>query len=372
MIWRSRSATCNQVVTGIERAEEHPLMAKEHSAGLRKAGRREALTSGTGHPTAINKELLSVIIINYNTCQHLKACLDSIEQKAAKKVVVVDNHSSDGSVEMVRSAYPWVELQANEINVGYGAAANQAIAGCASQYVVLLNSDTILKPGALQALIRYCDQHPQAAIVGPRLVNSDGTVQASCYPFPTPLDTFLENSTCAVFLGRWVRRYIPGVRKLYLRTWPHDSVRIVPWIKGAAYAIRVEAFNEVNGFDESFFMYFEDADLCFRLKKAGWQVHFAPVTTVVHVGGASTEPSRAKMALQLLDSTYLLYQRHSSRWNFFFMNVIIKHLMLAKWVSGIIRLSSTRDADKRSAIEENIVVSHKMLFGHRQEKERRR
>ncbi len=121
--------------------------------------------------------------------------------------------------------------------------------------------------------------------------------------FSTLLDTFLENSTVAVFLGRLIRRYIPGIRRLYWRTWPHDSARIVPWVKGAVLAIRREAFKAVGGFDESFFMYFEDADLCYRMKKAGWEIHFAPVTTIIHVGGASTDQVRTDMAVQLLHST---------------------------------------------------------------------
>lgn len=323
----------------------------------------------TGHPNGIDNKSISVVIINYNTCQELQACLDSIRPAAASKVVVVDNDSSDGSVEMVRSKYPWVTLHANDTNLGYGAASNRAISGCTTQYVLLLNSDTLLEPGALEALSHYLELHPRAAIVGPRLVNSDGTLQASCYPFPTPLDTFLENSTCAIFLGRLIRRSVPGIRRLYWRTWPHDSARIVPWVKGAALAIRLEAFNGVGGFDESFFMYFEDADLCYRMKKAGWEIHFAPVTTVVHLGGGSTEQVRESMAVQQIHSTDLFYRRHSTRWSISVMTVIIKSLMLVKWIGGTFRLSFTRDANKRSAIEEGLAVSKKILLGKRRGKE---
>jgi GT2 family glycosyltransferase len=246
--------------------------------------------------------------------------------------------------------------------LGYGAAANQAIAGCTAQYVLLLNSDTVMQPGALEALSRYLDQHPRAAIVGPRLVNSDGTLQASCYPFPGPLDTFLENSSSAVFIGHLIRRHVPGVRQLYWRTWLHDSPRIVPWLKGAALAIRREAFNAVGGFDESFFMYFEDADLCYRLGKIGWEVHFAPVTTIVHVGGASTERVRVDMAAHQLHSTGLFYQRHSSRLNVIVMSVIVKSLILAKLVGGKILLIFTRDLEKSGVISDRIAACEKVVF----------
>lgn len=318
----------------------------------------------TGHPYGIDDKSVAIIIINYNTCQELQACLGSIKPEEAGKVVVVDNNSSDGSVEMVKSKYPWVTLHANRTNLGYGAAANRAIAGCTTQYVVLLNSDTLLPAGAVEALGRYLDEHPQASIVGPRLVNADGTLQASCYSFPTPLDTFLENSTVAVFLGRLIRRHIPGIRGLYWRTWPHDSACIVPWVKGAVLAMRLEAFKAVDGFDESFFMYFEDADLCYRMKKAGWEIHFTPATTIVHVGGASTDQVRTDMAVQLLQSTGLFYQRHSSRLSIGVMSIIVKSLMLAKWIGGTLRLAFTHDVNRRRKISEGRAACREVLLGH--------
>jgi GT2 family glycosyltransferase len=323
------------------------------------------VTEATSHPDGTKTDSITVVIINYNTCQELQACLGSIKPEEAGEVVVVDNNSSDGSVEMVRSKYPWVMLHANKRNLGYGAAANQAIAKITAPYVLLLNSDTLFEQRALEALSCYLDQHPKAAIVGPRLANSDGTLQASCYPFPTPLDTFLENSNSAVVLGRLIRRCVPGIRRLYLRTWPHDSARIVPWVKGAALMIRREAFSAVGGFDESFFMYFEDADLCYRLRNAGWEVHFAPVTTIVHVGGASTEQVRADMAVQLLHSTSLFYQRHRSRFSIGITTLIVKGLMLAKWIVGILRLPFTRDAQRRSAIAHTIDASKRVFLGNK-------
>lgn len=340
--------------------------------GIRMTRQGEALQADKQEPAPSTHPMrdgiipVAVVIVNYNTREFLRSCLATVQLEAPSEVVVVDNASSDGSVEMVQADYPWAVLYANKTNLGYGAAANQAIARCTAKHVLLLNSDTLLPVGALQALSTYLDRHPRAAIVGPRLVNSDGTLQASCYPFPGPLDTFLENSTCAIFIGRLIRRYVPGIRRLYLRTWPHDYPRIVPWVKGAALAIRREAFNAVGGFDESYFMYFEDADLCCRLRKVGWEVHFAPVTTVVHVGSASTAHYRADMAAQLLHSTDQFYQRHSSRLSIAFMSVIVKSLMLSKWVGGTLRLAFTRDPMRCNAINESIAASKRVLFGNRQ------
>ena len=306
----------------------------------------------------------AVTIVNYNTREHLRACLATVTVEAPSEVVVVDNASSDDSAAMVETEYPHVVLQVNNTNVGYGAAANQAIARCRAKYVLLLNPDTLLRPGTLMALNRYLDENPRAAIVGPRLVEADGTLQASCYPFPKPLDTFLENSTIAVVLGRSIRRYVPGLGKLYLRTWSHDRLRVVPWVKGAALAIRRTAFDAVRGFDESYFMYFEDADLCYRLRGAGWEIHFTPESTVVHVGGSSTRQCRAEMSVRLLASTLQFYQRHASRLRLAEAVLIIKALMLARWITGTARRYLTRDSAKRAEIGGDAAACRRVLFGH--------
>jgi len=305
----------------------------------------------------------AVVIINYNTCELLRACLETVISEAPSEVIVVDNASSDDSVATVETEYPHVILQANRTNLGYGTAANQAMARCNAKYVLLLNADTLIRPRTLVELKRYLDHHPRAAIVGPRLEEPDGTLQASCYPFPTPLNTLLENSTIAVVLGRRIRRHVPFLRNLYLRTWPHACPRIVPWVKGAALAVRREAFEAVGGFDESFFMYFEDADLCYRLEQRGWEVHFTPTATVVHVGGASTVQCHAEMTVQLLASTLKFYQRHSSRIRYAEVITILKTMMLARWISGKVALYLTRDVSTRARLREEIAASQKVILG---------
>jgi GT2 family glycosyltransferase len=251
---------------------------------------------------------------------------------------------------MVEREYPDVVLQKNQENLGFGAAANQALALCKSEYVMLLNPDTLLERGTLAALSRHLDDNPRASIVGPRLLEADGTLQASCYPFPTPLNTFLENNSLAVFVGRRIRRYLPGIGKLYLRTWGHDRPRTVPWIKGAAWAIRRSAFNAVNGFDESYFMYFEDADLCHRLNSAGWEIHFTPHATVVHSGGASTRQYGVQMNLCYLESTFRFYRKHARRAQLVAATLIIKAIMFARWLNGIGRVVLTPNDARRAEI----------------------
>lgn len=303
--------------------------------------------------------LIAVAIVNYNTREHLRACLATVLAEAPSEVVVVDNASKDGSVEMVQADYPGVLLLANKTNFGYGTAANQAIARCTTKYVLLLNSDTRLDRGALLALSIYLDLHPRAAIVGPRLVNTDGTLQPSCYAFSTPLNTLLEHST----LGQLIR-YVPVLRNKYLRTWSHSHARVVAWVKGAALAIRREAFEAVGGFDESFFMYFEEADLCYRLNAEGWQVHFAPVTTIEHAGGVSTKEARTEMAVQLFVSTMQFFQRHYSGIRLTKLIVTMKSILLARLTIDTVRLHITRNVGKRAKIAEDVATWQRALFGH--------
>jgi GT2 family glycosyltransferase len=303
------------------------------------------------------KTVPAVAIINYNTCEHLRACLNSILPESPSEMIVVDNASTDGSAEMVQAEFPQVSLYANKTNCGYGAAANQAITSCTAKYVLLLNSDTRLQAGALQALSIYLDQHPRAAIVGPRLENPDGSLQASCFPFPTVLNTFLWEDTFG-----WMIHYVPILRDNYFRTWPHTQPQVVPWVLGAALAIRREPFEAVDGFDESFFMYSEEVDLCYRLYAAGWEVHFSPTATVMHLGGASTKQHQADMALQRFASHMQFGQRHYSKIHFAALVVVMKSIALARLIGDSTSLSITQEVYKRRKIAEDIAVWRRLLF----------
>lgn len=268
---------------------------------------------------------VAIVIVNYNTCEYLRSCLRTVVRERPDEVIVVDNGSSDGSVEMVRADFPQVTVLSDGHNRGYGAAANYAVARCAAETILLLNSDTQLTAGAVEELATYLDKHSQVGIVGPRLVGSDGALQQSCYPFPKPLYTLLEETR----VGRIIR-YIPILRDSYLYTWSHERVRSVPWLQGSALAIRRRPFEALGGFDESFFMYFEEVDLCYRLRKAGWQIDFNPAATVVHAGGGSTNKYRVPMMVQLFKSTKQFYEQHYPAWRTLQFRLVIMALMLAK------------------------------------------
>lgn len=248
---------------------------------------------------------VSVVVVNFNTREDLARCLASVCAAGPEAVVVADNGSTDGSREMVEASFPRATLLRLDHNPGYGGAANRAIALTTAPAVLLLNSDTVLRPDTLAVLGAALDRHERAGVIGPRLLNLDGTLQPSTYPFPGTARWLVDNDEVGGVLGR-----VPGLRGWGLRTWAHDRERAVPWVKGAALAIRRTAFDAVGGFDPAYFMYHEESDLCYRLGAAGWETWFTPATEVVHTGGASTAQVPVDMAVSLHRAASRFHQTH--------------------------------------------------------------
>ncbi len=249
----------------------------------------------------------AIVIVNHNTSDELRACLDSLKNERFTTVIVVDTASSDDSVATLRREYPWVSPEALTSNVGYGAAANRGVANCTDRYVLLLNADTVVVTGAVASLEQYLRDHPKVGVAGPRLLNTDGTIQHSCFPFPGTLRWCVDNDGIAPWLGR-----LAPLQRSLLRIWDERQSRKVPWVKGAAFIVRRDAFDAVGGFDESYFMYFEETDLCRRLERQGWEVHFTPDASIIHHGGSSAARQRTAMTVQLVLSMRRFCSYHYS------------------------------------------------------------
>jgi N-acetylglucosaminyl-diphospho-decaprenol L-rhamnosyltransferase len=299
---------------------------------------------------------IAVCVVSYNARELLRACLHTVRSEPWQELVVVDNASMDASAEMVERSFPEALLLRNSTNSGYGAAANQAVAQCAAPYVLLLNCDAEVQHGAVAALAQYLDEHPRAGAVGPRLLKPDGSLHPSCFPFPSPLDFFLDVSNLYRLIGR-----IPLLADRFLRTWPHTVSRRVPWVCGAAVAIRRQAFDAIGGFDEGFFMYSEDVDLAYRLARAGWQVHFAPVATVVHYGGGSTRHQRTEMLVQLYASLTRFYQLHYSRARRFQFQWLVTSVALARLVRDWSLLRLPGDPHWRALRQDQLSAWQRLL-----------
>ena len=302
---------------------------------------------------------IAVCVINFNARDLLRDCLHSVLKEAPGEIIVVDNSSADGSADMVRAEFPSARLICLSKNLGYGAAANRAVGNCRTEFILLLNSDTRLTPGSLQALCDYLDKIQTASVIGPRILNTDGTFQTSSFYFPTPVHIFLYLSGLYKII-----HYVPILRGRSLQTPSSGSAAVVPWVLGAAFAFRREAFESVGGFDESFFMYFEEVDLCFRLAKNGRQTHFAPVTEIMHVGGASTEQQRVEMNVQFFESLARFYRKHYPRIRLAELVLIVRFFALFRLARDTIRLQVTREKAKRATLIINVEVCRRLLLGH--------
>ncbi|NOH01791.1 MAG: glycosyltransferase family 2 protein [Chloroflexi bacterium] len=301
---------------------------------------------------------IAVCIVNYNTRDLLRACLHSALAENPDEIVVVDDASADGSAEMVELDFPSVKLIRLNENIGYGAASNRAVKHCRSEHILLLNGDTVVKPGALRCLSRYLEACDSAALIGPRILNPDGSPQTSCFHFPTPPHIFLYLSG----LYRLIPR-IPLLRKFSFQKASAGSAGAVPWVLGAALAFRRETFEVLGGFDESFFMYFEEVDLCYRASRQGWQVHFVPGAEIVHVGGASTEQERGGMTLQYFASLAEFYLKHYPRHYLVGLILMVKTFAFFRLMRDILLMQATRDSKQRSDLQTDRTVQRDLIIG---------
>jgi N-acetylglucosaminyl-diphospho-decaprenol L-rhamnosyltransferase len=255
--------------------------------------------------TAASEPRVSAVVVSFNTRAHLLRCLESLPAAALPlETVVVDNASADGSADAVAARFPAVRLLRNAENVGFGRASNQGIALARAPYVLLLNSDAEVRPGAVEAMAALLDRRPRVGAVGPRTVGADGTVQVSFGPPLTPLGEWRQRR-----LVRGVRGRDPGAlaRAGALAAVEHEPA----WLSASCLMARREALAEVGGFDEAFFLYEEDVDLCRRLAQTGWGLVFTPTAEVVHHLGRSMEQAAERARLEYHRSHLLYYRKHN-------------------------------------------------------------
>ncbi len=247
---------------------------------------------------------LALVIINYNTAADLKACLLSIREKLGDvATVVVDNGSTDGSREMVRAEFPSVELVENPGNPGYASACNAGLKSTAQPYIFLLNSDVEFLEGGLNGMLDYMDSHVGVAVAGPKLLNSDGTRQMSCRRFPSMVENIVHG-----FLGEiWPSN--PFSKAYQMKELEGEEPCEVDWVSGAAMLVRRAAIEVIGGFDETYFMYVEDVDLCWRLSKAGFKVVYYPAFRLMHHIGRASEQQSLRMHYQHHRSMYIFFRK---------------------------------------------------------------
>jgi GT2 family glycosyltransferase len=247
---------------------------------------------------------LSIVIVNWNTRDLLRDWLQSIEAGRGSlqlEVLVVDNASCDGSAEMVRTEFPQVQLIENKENLGFAAGNNVALMKAAGRFVMLLNTDTLVHGTVLADAVAWLEAHPDVGVIGPRVLNSDGTDQPSCSAFPSL--KFLTMQACGLTkISRWDRYRMTG--------WDRSSELKVDVISGAAMFVRREAMEDVGLLDEAFFFYGEETDWCHRFGRAGWGLVFVPIPEVTHFGGGAVRQLNHRRDVMMTEGTTRLHRKH--------------------------------------------------------------
>ncbi|TAJ13016.1 MAG: glycosyltransferase family 2 protein [Planctomycetota bacterium] len=292
---------------------------------------------------------LSIVVLSWNTRALLAACLDALQRdcaSGAREILVVDNASRDGSADMVARDFPAARLVRHQANLLYARGNNSGARAAVGRYLCLLNSDTEVRPGALERLTRFLEQHPEHAAVAPKLVDPDGGVQRACTRLPTLLDPLWEATGLGKFPpGSWL------ARRHHMADFDHEHSRDVAQPPGACFVMRRAEFLALGGFDPRMSLYFNDVDLCRRLRARGRRIHYLADAVVLHHGGGSTRTcDRRERNLYWIRNRRSYYLKHHGR-------------VGAAWVRAVvglwglecamrIRLGPRAAAEKRAALAE--------------------
>lgn len=252
---------------------------------------------------------ISIIIVNYNVKAYLTSLLSSIKkssQDLSIQLIVVDNASIDGSVEYIRNNFPKIELIANKRNLGFGKANNRALPRCKGEYTLIINPDALVNENTLKVMKDYMDTHPDVGLSTCKLLDSNGAFSKDCLRnIPTPTSALFRVFGIEEFAQKsnWLPNY-------YMADQDPEEVVEVPIISGSFMFCRTDMLKKLEGFDEQFFMYFEDTDLCLRARELGYKLHYVPYTSIIHYRGESTKKDRIDHHITFNQSLYKFYKKH--------------------------------------------------------------
>jgi N-acetylglucosaminyl-diphospho-decaprenol L-rhamnosyltransferase len=260
--------------------------------------------------------MVSIIIVSYNTKDILRNCLQALftcNAGTEMEVFVVDNHSADDSALMVQTEFPDIRLIANMENIGFAAANNQAYKLASGRYIILLNPDAYIKPFSIAKGVEFMDQTPQCGLCGGKIISPEGKIEPSARRFPSAISKLL---TLSGISGKYSNS--PLLNRHEFGGFTYDQPMEVDWVPGTFTIVRKKMLDITGFFDERFYLYYEETDLCMRAKKAGWKIYFIPVAEVLHIGGASSKTRKDKSfdnkAAQVLSfrmrSEWLYYRKN--------------------------------------------------------------
>jgi len=229
--------------------------------------------------------------------------LEAVRDEAPFEVIVVDNASTDGSADMVEKLFPWVRLLRMTTNLYFTGAHNKALSVRNAPHAFLLNSDTVVHRGALKTLMEFSIAHPEAGVIGPKLLNPDGSLQFSCRRFPNPVAALFRNTVLGKMFpnNRFTREYL-------MTEWSHDTPTEVDWVSGAAMYVTHKAMEQTGLLDPNYVMFCEDVDWCWRIHKAGFKIMYLPQSVITHAIGRSTNQAAKKMLIRFHASMLRFYR----------------------------------------------------------------
>lgn len=305
---------------------------------------------------------VTIVIVSYNVADLLNECIVSIKKETSceYEIIVIDNNSADNSIEMIKTNHSDVKLIQNKSNVGFAAANNQGFKIANGRYILMLNPDTVVLDSAIDRLVRFMDEHPDAGACGPKNLNADRSLQHNCHHFPTISMRLVEHLQLKRFFPR--NKFFGREHMTY---WDYDQVKEVDWITGCSLMIRREVLEQIGLLDENYFMYAEELDLCFRLKKYHWRTFFYPYASIVHYGGQSAlnqneEKVFAKsISYYLFTTKYYFFKKNYGYMSFY----IIKSLDLIYYFT--VYLKNIFRADKsirRLRIDQSKAVLSLIIF----------
>jgi len=307
---------------------------------------------------------ISVVIVGWNAKHYLELCLESLASappRRSMEVLVVDNASTDDSVEMIETKFPWVKLIKSPENLGFSKGNNVAIRQTQGRYIALVNPDVIVFPGCLDALADFLDQNPKAGNVGPRVFNPDMTQQSTCRRFPTLWNNFCSATALATTFTK--SRIFAGEHMWFF---PHDRTLAVDVLVGCFSMIRRETLDVVGLLDENLFMYGDDVDWCRRCWNAGWEVVFFPGARAIHDRGKITAAYPVRFAVAQQRSVLYYWSKHHSFWGVLGIRSIMAFHHLLRYsfaiAKGLLHPGQSVESDVRKQVSS--VCLRELLTGN--------
>jgi GT2 family glycosyltransferase len=290
--------------------------------------------------------MVTIVMVSYNTQELTVQAITTLMQNCSfpLEIIVVDNASTDETVETVRNSFPDVKLVQNQQNFGFGLANNQGFKLATNDLVLLLNTDAFIKPGCIEKLVETIHSDAKIGVVGPRILNEDGTLQPSVHPFPGPLRAVLEYW--------WLERLFPsGTRLGSYRNWSYSVQSDVPWLIGACMLVRKSVIDETAGFSKEFFMYAEETDWQKRISDSGWRIVFTPKAECIHLGGASGGIADLKVRSEFFRSQDIYLHKHSGTLGLIFFRIILIGSLVVRilgWsIKSLVKRSTSTESTER-------------------------